>query len=446
VKFRCSECGFQSVQWFGRCPRCQSWNTLSPVNESAPQGERSARAVVLSAAREDSGHRLRTGIGELDRVLGGGLVCAQVVLVAGEPGIGKSTLLLQISDRLGQPERPVLYVTAEESLEQIRLRARRLGVGGDGVVVVAESDLDAALEHAQDGELSCLVVDSIQAVRRAGVASLPGSVQQVRECAARVIELAKGAGFPALMAGHVTKEGGVAGPRALEHLVDTVLYFEGDRSYTYRILRATKNRFGSTEEIGLFEMRECGLVEVPNPSEMLLSQRRQAVPGTAVFAGVQGSRPLLVEVQALTTRVQYGTPRRLAAGLDSNRLAIILAVLERRQGLPLFEHDVFMSVAGGVRVAEPAADLAIAAAIVSALRGEAIDRETAFAGEVGLTGELRAVSHLRQRAAEAARLGFRRLIAPSHGLDSFGVDRLPGVRVEGAADLGEALAQCFARS
>jgi len=356
--------------------------------------------------------RTPTGSSELDRVLGGGVVAGSVVLVGGDPGIGKSTLLMQMADRVARRANRVLYVSAEESIPQTKLRAERLGAAAPALLLLAESDLDAILEAATRLRPAVLIVDSIQTVFRGDVASSPGSVAQVRECAAAIVRMAKEHGIATFIVGHVTKEGSLAGPRVMEHLVDAVLSFEGDRHHAYRVLRATKNRFGSTNEIGVFEMAGAGLVDVPNPSAAFLSERAASAPGSAVVCAMEGTRPLLVEIQALTTPTHFGMPRRTAAGVDYNRLLVLLAVLERRAGLHLASQDVYVSVAGGIAVDEPAADLGIAAAVASSLRNRPVDPQTVVIGEVGLAGEVRVVPQLDKRLAEAVRLGFQRAVVP----------------------------------
>jgi len=363
--------------------------------------------VVLSAET-----RQRTGFTEFDRVLGGGAVAGSVVLVGGDPGIGKSTLLLQTAELAARAGGRVLYVSAEESVLQIKLRAERLGAASPLLYLLAEVNLEAILEAAVRLRPAMLIVDSIQTVHSGEAPSSPGSVVQVRECAAGLIRLAKDQGVATFIVGHVTKEGALAGPRVLEHLVDTVLAFEGDRHHAYRILRATKNRFGSTNEIGIFEMAGGGLVEVPNPSAAFISERPEAAPGSVVVCAIEGTRSLLVEVQALTIPTSFGMPRRTAAGVDYNRLLVLLAVLERRGGLQLSSQDVYASVAGGISVDEPAADLGIAAAVASSLRNRPVDPRTVVVGEVGLAGEVRAVPQVERRLAEAARLGFGRAVVP----------------------------------
>jgi len=374
---------------------------------------------------------------ELDRVLGGGLVQGSLVLVGGEPGVGKSTLLTMISQRLASAGRTVLYVSGEESTQQIKLRAQRLGVAARSLLLLAETSLDAIVDAAGKVQPQVMVIDSIQTVYKPDLPSAPGSVGQVRECTADLLRLAKRSGTAVLLVGHVTKEGQIAGPRVLEHIVDTVLYFEGDRQHAYRILRATKNRFGSTNEIGVFEMRAEGLREVTNPSAAFLSERAREAPGSSVVCAQEGSRPLLVEIQALVTPTVFGMPRRTVSGLDYNRVVVLLAVLEKRAGVHLSSQDVYVSVAGGLTIDEPAVDLGIAAAVASSLRNRPVDQTAVAIGEVGLAGEIRDVSQLGTRIAEAARMGFRRVVTPRAGAEEQKRDGVEAVPVE---DLSEALA------
>jgi DNA repair protein RadA/Sms len=380
-----------------------------------PVRSRAAAPTPLPEVSPLPEERWPTGITELDRVLGGGIVPGSLVLVGGDPGIGKSTLALQVAHRLAEAGRPVLYVAGEESAQQTRMRAERLGAVSPGVWVVAETDLDAVLAAARKLRPALLVVDSIQTVYRPEVPSAPGSVGQVRECAASLLQLAKSEGVAVVLVGHVTKEGALAGPKVLEHLVDTVLYFEGERHQAYRILRATKNRFGSTNEIGVFEMGPAGLVEVPNPSAAFVGERPPGAAGAAVVCTLEGSRPLLVEVQALVSPSVFGTPRRATSGVDPNRLLLLLAVLEKHAGLAFSQADVYANAAGGVRVEEPAADLGIALALASSYRSVALDDRTVFCGELGLAGEVRPVPHLGRRLAEARKLGFARALVPRGG-------------------------------
>jgi DNA repair protein RadA/Sms len=441
VQYVCQTCGHASPRWLGRCPSCGEWNTLVEEIEAAarPTARRAAAAagapVSVAAVALPDETRTSTGVAEFDRVLGGGLVRGSVVLVGGDPGTGKTTLLTQVGDRIARAGAQVLYVTAEESVRQTRLRAERLGATAPGLLVLAENDLEVIAETVGRHPPAVLVVDSIQTVYRADVASAPGSVAQVRECAAALVRLAKDREVTTVLVGHVTKEGALAGPRVLEHLVDTVLYFEGDRHHAYRILRATKNRFGSTNEIGVFEMAGGGLVEVPNPSAAFLSERARAAPGSTVVCAIEGSRPLLVEVQALVSPTHFGLPRRTATGVDYNRLLLLLAVLERRAGLHLASQDVYASIAGGISVEEPAADLGIAAAVASSLRDRPVDPQTVVLGEVGLAGEVRAVPQIGKRLAEAARLGFARAVLPRAGA----VDAPSGLELIPVADVSSAL-------
>jgi len=417
VYYVCQSCGYRSPRWLGRCPNCDAWNSLAEEVEGPRRRpeRRTAQPVPLPEVSPLPEQRWPTGIGELDRVLGGGFVPGSLVLVGGDPGIGKSTLALQAAYRLAEAGRPVLYVAGEESAQQTRMRAERLGAVSRGVWVVAETDLDAVLASVRKLRPSLVVVDSIQTVYRPDLPSAPGSVGQVRECAAALLQLAKSEGVAVVLVGHVTKEGMLAGPKVLEHLVDTVLYFEGERHQAYRVLRATKNRFGSTNEIGVFEMGPTGLVEVPNPSAVFLGERPPGAAGAAVVCTVEGSRPLLVEVQALVSPSAFGTPRRATSGVDYNRLLVLLAVLEKHAGLSFSQADVYANAAGGVRVEDPSADLGTALAVVSSYRSTALDDRTVFCGELGLAGEVRPVPHLARRLGEARKLGFERAVVPRGG-------------------------------
>lgn len=413
----CQVCGRTSLRQMGRCPGCGEWNTMvEVVQERAPAPADLVfhnQPQPLAQVQAEGLDRLALPLEEFSRVLGGGLVPGSLVLVGGEPGIGKSTLLLQVSalaaTTLG---RPVLYVSGEESARQIRMRANRLGLRTDGVYVLAETSLEAILHHAEQMQPIVLVVDSIQTVTSSELTSAAGSISQVRESAARLQWWAKSSGVVVFLVGHVTKEGAIAGPKVLEHIVDTVLYLEGDPFHTYRLLRSTKNRFGATSEVGVFEMREEGLVEVANPSEAFLAERMVNAPGSAIAVTMEGTRPLLVEIQALTSHTSFGHPRRTANGVDFNRLLLIVAVLSRRVGLRLFDQDVFANVVGGLQIEEPAADLAIAAAIGSSIRERPVGADVVLIGEVGLSGEVRAVGQMEARLREAAKLGFRRCILP----------------------------------
>src|SRR5256886_4420483 len=412
IQHVCREWGFRTAKWFGKCGGCGAFGSVEEKS-ARPAGRALSAVVPIDQVPLSSGRREKTGIGELDRALGGGLVPGAVVLLAGDPGIGKSTLLLTALDRLARPQRPVLYVSGEESLQQIRLRGERLGTLAPSLLLAAETDAAIALEHARKLRPRVLAVDSIQTLALPDLESAPGSVTQVREVGHRLASFAKDTDIPVILVGHVTKDGSIAGPRVLEHLVDTVLFFEGDRSHAYRVLRAHKKRFGSTNEIGVFEMKSEGLVEVPNPSALFLAERHLEASGSAVVAVMNGSRPLLVEVQALVAESSAGgSARRTAIGVDAARVALLTAVLERKQGILLADKDIYVSVAGGAMLPEPAGDLAIVAALVSSLRDRPLPPGTLILGEVGLAGEVRAVGQLDQRLAEAAQLGFSRCLLP----------------------------------
>jgi DNA repair protein RadA/Sms len=442
--YRCQQCGFASPKP-GTCPDCKrSTGELVPLVEEraapAPSGRRAAvaagtRPVPLADVAMEHGDRTLVGIAELDRVLGGGVVRGSLVLIGGDPGIGKSTLLLQAARALARVTPPVLYVSAEESAAQVKMRADRLGVAGDGLLLWAENDLSAVQGELDSIKPRALIVDSIQTVFLPDLESAPGSVAQVRECGARLMTLAKGRGIATFLVGHVTKEGALAGPRVLEHLVDTVLYFEGEHHHAYRVLRAVKNRFGSTNEIGVFEMAARGLVEVPNPSGFFLAERPADAPGSVVVSALEGTRPLLLELQALVARASFGTPRRTVLGADYNRVCVLLAVLEKRAGLPIGNQDVFVSVAGGGRVVEPAADLGIVIAAASSYLERPVPGDVLILGEVGLTGEVRAVSGVEARLRAAAQLGFKSALVPRSNADG----SLP-LPVKGVASVSDALA------
>ncbi|HPE15808.1 MAG TPA: DNA repair protein RadA [Oscillospiraceae bacterium] len=418
--FYCTECGNETPKWQGRCPACGSWNTLveqpAEKKKTAPRGAEKARggraAGLLSEVESGAELRFSTGIGEVDRVLGGGAVQGSLVLIGGAPGIGKSTLMLQICGRICGGCK-VLYVSGEESRRQLKLRAERLGVASDKLYVLAETDLDDIREAAENLRPDVLIVDSIQTLSHPDITASPGSVGQVRECTLALMQLAKGEGITVFVVGHVNKEGAIAGPKVLEHMVDCVLYFEGEEHLSYRILRAAKNRYGATNEIGVFEMRERGLAEVPSPSELLLSGRPQDAPGTCVTCVMEGVRPVLAEVQALVAPTSFGTPRRMSNGFDYNRAVLLLAVLEKRGGLRLSGCDAYLNVIGGLSLDEPAADLAAVMALSSSYLEKVIPGDFAALGEVGLTGELRAVHALEQRLGELRRMGFRRCAVPA---------------------------------
>lgn len=420
--YACTECGAQSPRWLGRCPQCGSWSTLVEEVETPPSraaefvapapGATAGRAVALRDVAGGGAPRIPTGIGELDRVLGGGLVPGAVVLLGGEPGIGKSTLALQLAASLTARNANVLYVTGEESAEQIRLRAERLPEMPEDMRVLAETRAEAIAEPWRETKPVLVLVDSIQTLQTERVESAAGSVAQVRECAALLATAAKTTQTAVVLVGHVTKEGGLAGPRVLEHLVDVVLFFEGDRGHSYRVLRAVKNRFGSTLEVGVFSMGETGLVTVENPSELFLAERRTGTPGSCVVPLLEGTRPILLEVQALVAPATYGTARRTAIGFDEGRLALLLAVLARRGNIDALASDVYLNATGGVRITEPAADLGVVLAVASSRLDLPIPADAAAIGEVGLGGEVRRVARLEPRVKEAARLGFRRILVP----------------------------------
>ncbi len=415
--YRCQQCGASSPKWVGRCPGCQTWDSMvgEVVSRRAEKAGKKhsarAQAVRLSEVETAADPRVLSGISEWDRVLGGGLVPGSMVLLAGDPGIGKSTLLLQVLARLSA-ERAVLYVSGEESPQQLRIRAERIQVGAAGLYVLAETALEATLEALDRGSFEIVAVDSIQTMSAPGLDVSPGSISQVRECASELMRIAKQKRVSVFVVGHVTKEGAIAGPRALEHLVDTVLYLEGDRSQAFRILRAVKNRFGSTNEIGVFEMKEMGLEEVLNPSELLLAERPVDASGSVVVCSMEGTRPLLVELQALVSSTGWVQPRRTSIGIDANRLSLLLAVIEKRLGFHFGQQDVFVNVAGGVRLVEPAADLALIVAIVSSILDRPLPRDLVVWGEVGLTGEVRGVAHAALRVQEAHKLGFSKHLIP----------------------------------
>nr|WP_296266508.1 DNA repair protein RadA [uncultured Merdimonas sp.] len=448
--FFCQNCGHEESKWLGQCPACKEWNTFVEERVTVTKGTTSQKTeagrngasapVTLSSVTADEDERIRTGIGELDRVLGGGIVQGSLVLVGGDPGIGKSTLLLQVCQKLSDMEKKVLYISGEESLKQIKLRADRMGKFSDHLYLLCETNLDLIRQTIEKEKPDIVVIDSIQTMYNEEVTSAPGSVSQVRESTNVLMQLAKGMNIAVFIVGHVTKEGTVAGPRVLEHMVDTVLYFEGDRHASYRILRGVKNRFGSTNEIGVFEMRREGLTEVENPSEFMLSGRPQNASGSVVACALEGTRPILMEIQALVCRSNFGMPRRTAAGLDYNRVNLLMAVLEKRSGLPLSNYDAYVNIAGGIRMNEPAADLGIVLAIASSYKNRAVPEDTIVFGEVGLSGEVRAVSMPEQRVAEARKLGFKTCIIPEVSLKSLGepLDKL-GISVVGVRSVNQVI-------
>ncbi|MCR6104791.1 DNA repair protein RadA [Salipaludibacillus agaradhaerens] len=446
TKFVCQDCGYESTRWMGKCPGCQNWNTLVEEIESdssAPKrgfstGEkRTVKPEPITAIERTEEPRISTYINELNRVLGGGIVPGSLVLVGGDPGIGKSTLLLQVSSTLSERKQRVLYISGEESTKQTKLRADRLGIGNDQLFVLAETDVDNIEKVIEEMKPSLVIIDSIQTVYLESITSAPGSVSQVRECTSAFMRIAKTKGIAIFLVGHVTKQGSIAGPRILEHMVDSVLYFEGERHHTYRILRAVKNRFGSTNEIGIFEMKEEGLEEVLNPSEIFLEERSTGAAGSAVVASMEGTRPVLVEIQSLISPTSFGNPRRMATGIDHNRISLIMAVLEKRVGMMLQNHDAYVKVAGGVRLDEPSIDLAIAVSIASSFRDAPTAPADAIVGEVGLTGEVRRVTRIEQRVNEAVKLGFKRVIIPKKNEGGWTIPS--GIEVTGVSSVNEAI-------
>lgn len=419
----CSECGYESVKWFGKCPGCGEWNTMeeqTPVvsAKGIVRSKSSIRPVQrLNEINSDVEKRMSTGIKEFDRVLGGGIVEGSLILLSGDPGIGKSTILLQICQSLGQKHK-ILYISGEESARQIKLRANRLGVDTDNLFILAETDVSAIVETIKVEKPDMVIIDSIQTMMIDDISSSAGSITQVRECTNIFMHLAKSLGIPIFVVGHVNKDGAIAGPKVLEHIVDTVLYFEGERNYSYRILRSAKNRFGSTNEIGVFEMTQAGMNEVENPSLMMLSGRPKNTSGTCVACTMEGSRPILAEVQGLVTSSGFGTPRRMSTGFDYNRMSMIIAVLEKRAGYLFNGMDAYLNVIGGLKLYEPAADLSVAMALISSLRDKVVNENTLAFGEIGLAGEIRAVNNCEQRITEAQRLGFTKCIIPFHNYKS----------------------------
>jgi DNA repair protein RadA/Sms len=441
----CQKCGYQSPKWLGRCPDCNAWNSMvEEIRVGGPShAEKPGYESVPVPIGEISGvgeERFSCGISEFDRVLGGGLVAGSLVLLGGDPGIGKSTLMLQAMDHLARGKGTVLYVSGEESAAQTRMRGERLKAIGGDLYILPENSLEKIILHVRKLKPQVLVVDSIQTVFTSALESAPGSVSQVRETAGRLMMLAKQSGIPTFIVGHVTKDGSIAGPRVLEHMVDTVLYFEGDASHPFRILRAIKNRYGSTNEIGVFEMRETGLCEVNNPSELFLSERPLGASGSVVAATIEGSRPLLVELQALVTASSLGVPRRTTIGVDHNRLSLLVAVLEKKVGLNLAGCDIFLNVAGGIKLNEPAADLGMVAAVASSHLDKNIPPQTMVVGEVGLAGEVRGITQPEIRVREAAKLGFNRCILPAGSMRKVKAD---GVELIGVASVEEALERLF---
>lgn len=442
--YQCTQCGFESPKWTGKCPDCGEWNTMlevakepvSPKRVSAARGNVSQPTPINEISTDDE-HRYTTGLSELDRVLGGGIVKGSLVLIGGDPGIGKSTMLLQICEYLGRDLR-IMYVSGEESARQIKLRATRLGVQSPNLKVLTETDVQYVVEQIRNEEPDLVMVDSIQTMNHTELTSSPGSVTQVRECTNTMMRCAKTLDIPVIIVGHVNKDGAIAGPKVLEHIVDAVLLFEGDRQMTYRILRAVKNRYGSTNEIGVFDMGDRGLRQVENPSLAMLSGRPQDSSGTCVTAVMEGTRPLLAEIQGLATTTGFGTPRRMSTGFDHNRLALILAVLEKRAGYYFSNLDTYINIVGGLRLDEPGVDLAVAMSLISSLKDKPIREDTVVFGEIGLAGELRSISHSDLRITEALRLGFTRCILPHHGLKNLAGKTFDGMEIIGARNIRQA--------
>ena len=447
--FVCQNCGHKSGKWLGKCPECGEWNSL--VEEKAQTSRRSGSrngfklrdvsAVPYTEIESQDDVRITSGVTEFDRVLGGGIVPGTLVLIGGDPGIGKSTLLLQVADRLSDAGALVLYISGEESERQIKLRGERLGIEAKKVYLLPETNLENVINEIERLKPGAIIVDSIQTVFSGSLESAPGSVSQVREVAHQFLLLAKNRGVPIFLIGHITKEGSIAGPKILEHIVDTVLYFEGERHHNHRIVRAVKNRFGAANEVGVFEMTGAGLMPVANPSQMFLQERPLNAAGSIVTACMEGTRPLLVEIQALVSGTKYGTGKRMTQGLDQNRVALLIAMLEKRAGLQLTGDDVFVNIAGGLEVDEPAADLGVVTAIVSSFKNTIVDPHTAVFGEIGLTGEVRGAMQASVRAREAQALGFKKIVLPASNVA--GLERLLGVRVVGVRSVDEALDELF---
>lgn len=448
VIYCCQGCGHQSPKWMGKCPECGAWDTLLEeravgLSQNRRGGGFSAQGAPVSIAEvtlEDE-HRLLTGIPEFDRVLGGGIIDGSLVLIGGDPGIGKSTLMLQVVNGVAGEGRKVLYVSGEESLRQLKMRSRRLGAVCPQMLVASDINIESILATVEEVKPAVLVIDSIQTMFSPEVTAAPGSVSQVREATMKLMVMAKQSGVPVFLVGHVTKEGAIAGPRLMEHMVDTVLYFEGDQNHVFRILRAVKNRFGSTNEIGVFEMKAEGLSEVPNPSAVFLAERAENAAGSVVTACMEGTRPILVELQALISSAGFGTPRRTILGLDHNRVSLLVAVMEKKLGLNMAGHDIFMNVAGGVKVSEPAVDLGIAAAVASSFLDKPLPEKTMVLGEVGLAGEVRGISQLAPRISEIRKMGFTRCIVPRSSLKAMG--KAEGIELLGISQLSEMMEILF---
>ncbi|SHH75368.1 DNA repair protein RadA/Sms [Caloranaerobacter azorensis DSM 13643] len=446
TKFICQECGYETPKWLGKCPSCGQWNTfVEEFYEKSSQSRilevSTSKAQKLKEVELKNEVRVSTCIKEFDRVLGGGIVKGSLILVGGDPGIGKSTLLIQAANNISIKGHKVLYVSGEESAKQIKIRASRLGISAEDLFVLAETNIEKILSVIKDIQPQILIIDSIQTVYTPSISSAPGSVSQVREISSMLMKIAKEREIATFIVGHVTKSGAIAGPRVLEHMVDTVLYFEGERHHTYRVLRAVKNRFGSTNEIGIFEMRDLGLVEVTNPSEMLLSGRPVNASGNVVISSIEGTRPMLIEMQALVSYTAFGMPRRIATGVDYNRVILMIAILEKKIGLQLNNMDAYVNVTGGIQIKEPAADLGIICALASSFRDVEIDSKTVVMGEVGLAGELRSISFIDKRINEASKLGFKTAIIPESNLK--GLNIKTDMNIIGASNIRDVLDICL---
>jgi DNA repair protein RadA/Sms len=444
TKYVCQECGYENSKWLGKCPECENWNTfIEEIEDKKASKEifsidkNSAKPVSINSLEVKGEERFSTDINELDRVLGGGIVKGSLVLVGGDPGIGKSTLLIQVSNNVSQGGKKVLYISGEESIYQIKMRAKRLGINSDNLYVLAENNLNIIEGYLENIKPDLIIVDSIQTVFSPEITSAPGTVSQVREGTSRFMKISKKIGISTFIVGHVTKEGSLAGPKLLEHMVDTVLYFEGERFNTYRMIRAVKNRFGSTNELGVFEMRDVGLVELENPSKILISEKPKGVSGSVIVATVEGTRPMLLELQALVAPTSFGIPKRAATGVDYNRVGLLMAVLEKRVGMQIQNQDVYINVVGGIKVSEPAMDLGIAVSIASSFRNIEIDEKTVVIGEVGLTGEVRAVSFIDKRIIECKKLGFKKIIIPKSNYNS--LEDIKGVNIWPVENVREAI-------
>lgn len=447
TKYVCQNCSYETPKWMGKCPECNSWNSFVEQIEEQPQKASSARRVDLSSSskpmkitevKSKEEDRFSTLITELDRVLGGGVVRGSLTLVGGDPGIGKSTILIQVSNNVAKSSKRVLYVSGEESSAQIKLRAQRLGISSENLYILTENNMDIIKEHVRRQKPDMLVIDSIQTMFCPELTSVQGTVSQIKECTAHLMGIAKKEGVSTFIVGHVTKDGAIAGPKVMEHMVDTVLYFEGERFNNYRLLRAVKNRFGSTNELGVFEMRGEGLVEIDNPSRVLISEKPQDVSGSVIVATVEGTRAMLIELQALVAPTSFGYPRRAATGVDQNRVGLLLAVLEKRVGLQIQNQDVYVNIVGGIRINEPSMDLGIAIAIASSFRNKPVENHLAVCGEVGLTGEIRAVSFIEKRIAECKKLGFKSIIIPKSCAEALRGD--PQIEIIPVSNLAQAIA------